>query len=175
MKRTILCFLLMSILIFGPGCSYAAYVDYYTDTAAYSEIWDLPGMLREPLSDQTLFPCSIHELDVLTYFCRYDQQFPLGEGIQVFLKIRYDDDFSFLAEKKRIESVSYDCDAYFDTEEYSWHAVSLAESDFFEYAAVSRNKPIICYVYLQSLPIGEIEIDQRLIPRGYPDYGELNP
>lgn len=173
MKKSIFCFLLVLLLMVNSGCSYVAYKEYYTDTCTYTDIWNLAGIRRGIGSGNSIFPNNIADLNVEGYFCRYDEQLPLGEGIQIFLRIRYDEDTSFPAEKERIQSMSHNCDEYFSADEYDFFATHFSETGIFEYAAISHNEQVIYYFYLQDLPYEEIEIDGKFIPNGYMGYGEF--
>ena len=71
------------MLFLLTGCSYSAYIDYY-DIKDYNSIWELTGFRHGYDNTSLLFPENIDDLEVVDFFCRYDQQLPLGEGIQVF-------------------------------------------------------------------------------------------
>lgn len=172
-KNSFIVWFFIFLLIVCSGCSYSAYKEYYTDTSKYAEIWNLAGIKSNVESGESIFPSNINGLNVEEYFCRYDEQLPLGEGIQILLKVKYISETTFLDEKKRVQAISYDCNAYFSTNEYSFYATHFAESGFFEYVAICQEDKIIYYLYIQDLPCEELEIDDTFIPDGYMDYGEL--
>ena len=174
LKKVIVWCLWVLIIVACSGCSYKAYKDYFTEVNSYSGIWDLPGMRGGKNNGDSIFPQDISSLNVETFFCRYDEQLPIGEGIQILVQIRYDDIESFRRETQRLQSLYADCDAYFDVDGYDFIASSLSGADFLEYAAIHENEQTVLYVYLQDLPYDEIEFDEKFIPNGYTGYGEIN-
>ena len=99
MFKKITAIILAAIIILSfSGCSYIAYKDYYIKED-YLNIWELEGVRYDAEGISPLFPESIENSDVQEFLCRHDQQLPLGEGIQILLKIRYDTDL-LLSEKK---------------------------------------------------------------------------
>lgn len=171
MKRLIPVFLVFVLLC---GChSYTAYKDYYTDPAEYSQIWELSGFYRGEEERSPIFPERLDALNVITFFCRYDQQLPLGEGIQLLLEIQYPDARAFAAEVDRLTALTVPCsDAFDDLEAY---ALRLGENLTSEFCLINKAEQTIGYVYLYNLPREQVEIDQRYIPRGYSGYGETEP
>lgn len=156
------------------GCSYVAYQDYYTNTDDYTEIWYLTGFRHGEEGISPFFPQSIDNLNVKTFSCRYDQQLPLGEGVQLFLEVQYADDILFNEEIERIETMSFECDQFFEESQLSAYATHLGENDSSEYALIDKEQRIIYYIYLKDLPKDEIEFDMRYVPDGYMEYGEVN-
>ena len=172
MKR-ITMFLLALITAFTfASCGYmTASTTYYKDIEDYNSVWELAGVME---SEASVFPESVKGLETEEFFCRYDEQLPIGEGIQILVQIRYDDIESFRRETQRLQSLYADCDAYFDVDGYDFIASSLSGADFLEYAAIHENEQTVLYVYLQDLPYDEIEFDEKFIPIGYTGYGEIN-
>lgn len=171
-RRNGLIVFLILLLTLCAGC-YPAYKSYFTDTSKYGDIWKLAGFQTNAVSGESIFPRDISGLDVEEFFCRYDEQLPLGEGIQILLKVRFDSETDFLAEADRVQAMSKDCGGYFRNKEYSFYATHFAESGFFEYAAIPPEDRSISYIYIQYLPRGELEIEDAFIPAGYTDYGEI--
>lgn len=174
LKKPIVCFLLVLFITVCSGCSYEAYKEYFTEVTSYSEIWELPGMRGGVENGDSIFPRDISGLNVEMFFCRYDEQLPIGEGIQIFVQVRYDDIEGFRNEKQRLQTKYNNCDAYFNVEGYSFKSSNLSESGFLEYAAIYEKEQTVIYVYLQDLPYEEIEFDEKFIPSGYTGYGDLN-
>ena len=171
MKKLIPVFLAFVLLC---GChSYTAYKDYYTDTADYPEIWTLSGFYRGQEERSPIFPDRLNDLTVISFFCRYDQQLPLGEGVQLLLEIQYPDKQAFTAEVDRITALTVPCpDAFGGLEA---HALRLGVDLTSEYCLINRAEQTIYYVYLKNIPKEQVEFDQRYIPRGYSGYGETEP
>ena len=161
------------MLFIFSSCSYIAYKDYYSNIDDYDKIWSLTGFDHGYGEEPDFFPKNIDNLLVRNYLCRYDQQLPLGEGIQVFLEIAYTDDVLFAEEVKRISSMSFDCSDYFEESVLSAYATRLGIHYSSEYALIDNEGQIIYYIYLQNLPKNEIEIDNQLLPNGYVGYGEV--
>lgn len=163
---------LLSCVATFSACEYSAIKEYYNDPQRYSEIWELSGV-RDPLEEEnTIFPKDLSGLGVVTLFCRYDQQYPLGEGVQILLEVKYEDGEDF---QKRIDELSQQCfgvDEYFTGVEKVF-AVRFWDDYSMEYAVVNEDEQSISYIYLQSLPKDEIEIDEKFIPIGYCDYGKV--
>ena len=168
MKKLIPIFL----AFFLVGChSYSAYKDYYTDPADYSQIWSLSGFYRGDEEISPLFPHRIDTLNVTTFFCRYDQQLPLGEGVQLLLEIQYSDPYAFAQEVDRLTALTFPCPDAFDDLEGC--ALQLGENLASEYCLIDRKQQTISYVYLNNIPREQVEFDHRYIPKGYSGYGEM--
>lgn len=169
MKKLIPMFLAILLL---AGChSYHAYQDYYTDPADYPQIWNLSGFYRGDTEISPLFPQTLDLLEVTAFFCRYDQQLPLGEGVQLLLEIQYPDEQAFAAEVDRLTALTFPCpDAFGGLEA---HALRLGEALTSEFCLIHRAEQTVSYVYLKNIPREQVEIDQRYIPQGYSGYGEM--
>ena len=161
-----LCILLSFFL---SGCGYFAYQETFIDPATYSEIWSLSGVDSGFEQGTSIFPSSISDLDVEEYYCRYDEQLPLGIGFQVLLKIHYPNSDAFINEVERITSLGFSCDEHF--EEISGHiyATKFADSYSFEYAIIDQNEQALYYIFLQDIPEEEIEFDHHYLPKNYSD------
>lgn len=164
---------LIIILLTFSSCSYPAYKHYYTDTNDYSKIWELAGFNHGYEDISLFFPEKLENLNVKDFYCRYDEQLPLGEGTQVFLKIHYNDISSFNSEKDRIISLSSNCNEYFEQSNYKAYATRLGDDGSSEYALIDETQQIIYYIFLQDLPKEQIEFDHRLLPTGYTEYGDI--
>lgn len=172
MLKKLLSILCLLILIFCfSGCSYNAYKDYYY-IENYSELWDLEGLQLINGENQTLFPKETENLNIKNFYCRYDQQIPLGEGVQIFLEVCYNEsDFSI--EKDRIISITKECDDYFINSNLNAYSLYLGEDNSSQYVLIDYNTNTIYYIHLQDLPKEEIEIDEKFLPDNYIGYGEI--
>lgn len=165
--------LMLALLFAFTGCSYAANKDYYSDVDDYKEIWSLTGFNHGYDGVSLFFPESLENLDVKKFHCRYDEQLPLGEGVQILLEIQYSDEALFDAEIEKISSMATECKESFGQLELSAYATRLGADLSSEYALIDEEQQIIYYVYLQNVPKEEIEFDHELIPVGYTGYGEI--
>ena len=172
MRKYILLTLLIISLLISSGCSYVAYKDYYTNPSEYNEIWALTGLNYIFEDDAHIFPTSISNLDIEEFYCRYDQQLPLGEGIQIFLHIKYDKE-AYDREVSRIKSFSVECDELFNETELSFNAKTVCENGVSEYVAFDTQNLSVYYIYLQYMPKDEIEFEHQFLPDNYSGYGEL--
>lgn len=166
--------LIISMLLMLSGCSYVAYKDYYSDVSDYTDIWTLTGFRHGYDGASTFFPEKLENFEVVDFYCRHDEQLPLGEGTQVFLHTKYNDNNIFKKELDRVASMSFSCDEYFDNATYKAYATRLGEEYSSEYALINEQDQIIYYIYIQDLPKGEIEFDHSLLPIGYSGYGEVS-
>lgn len=157
------------LLLSFSGC-YPSYKTYYTNVSDYSEIFKLQGYILSCYEIKSIFPDSISGLDVKNFYCRYDEQLPLGEGFQVLLEIKYNDKDLFNEEINRISSIAFDCSENFKKCNFKAYATHLLKKGFSEYSLVDNNNHIIYYIYLQYLPEEEIEFDNNLLPENYTDY-----
>lgn len=167
MKR-ITMFLLALITAFTfASCGYmTASTTYYKDIEDYNSVWELAGVTE---SEASVFPESVKGLETEEFFCRYDEQLPLGEGVQIFLRVKYDDS-NYENEINRLKEIaSSDYDDFF---EYSSFVSCFGEEySFYEYALSDGEQKEIVYVYINGLPKSEIEIDGKYLPSNYEDYG----
>ena len=166
MKKYIFILLMMCLLISSSSCSYISYKDYYTNPDDYQKIWSLTGFSYDFDGVSGIFPDTIDGLNVESFFCRYDQQLPLGEGVQLVLQINYDEG-SYEREVDRIELLSYECDDFFSETELLFYAKRLCENGVSEYVAFDAQNLSIYYIYLQYIPKDEIEFEHRLLPDDY--------
>lgn len=174
-KKIITILLLLGIVVFTGGCnSYTAYKDYYTNPNDYSKIWTLAGFYWGYEEISPLFPKQLDNLEVADFMCRYDQQLPLGEGVQLLLSIAYEDPTSFEREVDRIASLTTDRNDSFNDSLLDAYAVRICEELVSEYALVDSSNQMIYYIYLRNIPVNEIEINHELLPHGYTGYGEFN-
>lgn len=170
---------LISFMEIFVGCKYSAVIEYYNDPKQYADIWDLSGVRDAQEEKNTIFPKNINDLEVVTFFCRYDQQHPLGEGIQILLEIKYFDAEEFQREVDTLSQQCFCVDDYF-TDLNKVFAIRFGEddgiegeNDGIEYAAINENEQVISYVYLDDLPKEQIEIDSKFIPNGYYGYSTV--
>lgn len=172
-KYLVVLVLIVNVLFVLTGCSYVAYKDYYSSIDNYTEIWELTGFNHGYDNVSPFFPESIDNLDVKDFFCRYDQQLPLGEGIQVFLKIQYTDENLFDMELENISSMSFNCNDYFKESGFSVYATHLGRDFSSQYALIDEGQRLIYYIYLQNIPENEIEFPHQFLPTGYTGFGEV--
>ncbi|MBE5921208.1 MAG: hypothetical protein E7269_00395 [Lachnospiraceae bacterium] len=166
--------LAISTIVLIAGCSYVSYKEYYSATEQYSEIWKLAGFRYSTFEDGSFFfPKEIENLEVKDFYCRYDEQIPLGEGIQVFLGIQYTDEKIFNDELERILTVAFNCNEYFEKAGFSAYATRLGDDYSYEYALLDKEQQVIYYIYLQSLPKDEVEFDHSFLPIGYTENGKI--
>lgn len=169
-KNAVVIYVAIIILSFS-GCSYIAYKDYYTKED-YSSIWELEGFRHDTEGISPLFPESIEDLDVQEFFCRYDQQLPLGEGIQVLLKIHCDIDL-IVSEEDRISSIAKESNDKFNNPDFKAYSTQICNEGISEYVLINNEYQTIYYIYLQDIPKKEIEFDHELLPKEYNGYGEI--
>ena len=161
--------LMLSICIVFQGCTYVAYKDYYTKVDDYEKIWSLTGFRHGYDGVSVFFPQSIEQLNVKTFFCRYDQQIPLGEGVQIILEIHYHNTSDFDIEVSRLASLGYECNNYFSETTYKAYATRIdgkpkGSCYSSEYALTDAENQLVYYIYLQDVPKNEIEIPIHLLP-----------
>ena len=173
MKKFILPLFVALFIVSFSSCSYVSYKDYYTNPYDYEKIWSLSGFGYDFEGVSEIFPRDIGGLNVKKFFCRYDQQLPLGEGVQLVLQINYDED-SYEKECNRIKPISYECNDFFSEIDLSFYAKRLCEAGISEYVAFDKQNFCVYYIYLQHIPKSEIEFDYRLLPDRYSGYGEFN-
>lgn len=165
---------LTSIALMFSGCGYFSYNKYYIDLSDYYEIWNLSGLFYYDYEKSPLFPDDIENKNVQAFFCRHDEQFPLGEGVQIYLQVQYNDAQSYDEELERLSAISEDCKEYFEDLDFSVAlATSICKEGYTEYALVDSQRHEIFYIYVDGLPIDQIEFDHELLPLGYGDYGYL--
>lgn len=170
-KRKI-AFVVVIFMLFS-GCSYSAYKDYYRDSESYQNIWELSGFDHGYDGVSDFFPESLDTLDVVDYYCRYDQQLPLGEGIQLVVEVRYGDEKQLQDEENRLALLGFSCDEYFEGTNLSAYATRLGDNGASEYALIDHVNQTVRYIYIQNLPAEEIEFDHQFLPDGYTGYGEV--
>lgn len=144
----------------------------------YSEIWECAGFYpsRYNLYEiSALFPESIDELNVEKYDARYDEHFPLGEGFQILLSVKYEDVFEFDTEVERIRAIAIECSEQFEISDFNFlaYATILGWEDTMEYAIINTDEQKIYYVYVQCTEKKEIEFDHKLLPKNYPELGDV--
>ncbi|MBQ8416183.1 MAG: hypothetical protein IJX13_04710 [Clostridia bacterium] len=167
-----ICVFFTTVILLLSSCGYIAYKDYYDETD-YENIWNLPGFNHGYDGVSAFFPQQIEALEILEFFCRYDQQLPLGEGLQILLKVYYGDEEAFLKEVERVSLQSTNSSDQFPQTEFLAYSTRLGEKYGSEYALIDMDQKIVYYVYLQNLPKSEIEFSHHLLPKGYTDYGEI--
>ena len=170
MKKTIILLLVLILSTFS-GCRYIAYKDYYNDISDYNDIWDLTGFWHGYETQSPLFPESVENLDVKTFFCRYDQQLPLGEGVQLHIEIGYDET-ALEDEIQRISNLASLNEKNFNSEKFTAYDIRLGKDSCWEYALIDSNDKTIHYIFLHHLPKKAIELEHDLIPDNYVDYPE---
>ena len=171
--RRSICVIIMICLLLSGCSSYCAYKTYYDSPSDYPAVWELAGLYPGESDRSPLFPEDIRALEVESFFCRYDEQLPLGEGVQMLLHIRYDET-DFVKEVQRIEAQATDRTDAFDCAPFQALALCLGTEDRSEYALIDTRGRSIYYVYLYNLPKDQLEIDPRFLPIGYTGLGEVD-
>ncbi len=160
------------LLIFClAGCSYSAEKTYYKDTADYDKIWSLTGFNHGYEDKSPLFPDTLTGYNVEDFYCRYDEQLPLGEGVQIFLEIRYDEN-DFPAQQERISKMATEDAENFTESGFSAYVLQSGDNGRYEYALIDDGEKTVYYIFLYNLPKKEIEITKNLLPKNYTDYTE---
>ena len=135
----------------SSGCQYSAYKSDYSNIEDYEEIWELSGF-RHGYDNEMFFPANLDNYDIINYYCRYDQQLPLGEGIQVYLEIQFQDGASIKTEIERFSEFATKCDDLFEESGFEAYVTRLGEDiGICEYALVDYQSNKIYFVYLQCL------------------------
>lgn len=165
--RSILCVFIVCICV--SGCQYSAYKKYYTDINEYSTIWSLTGFRHGYDQQSPLFPGAIDDLQIIRFYCRYDEQLPLGEGVQLFIKVMYDE-ASFAEELQRILTVANRDETNFTSSQWSAYAVRLGEDGCWEYALADEKLNEVYYCFIYNLPQSEIQAEDAVLPDNYADY-----
>ena len=169
----ILCLMIISLTVHLVSCGYMAYTTFYTNIEDYNHIWNLSGVRVGNQGSPSVFPDNIEGLLVEDFFCRYDEKLPLGEGLQVFLNIQYNDKMTFDSELKLLKELSKDnVENLFSKLQFETYIVNLGEGYYYEYALVDESEQKVIYIYLQGLPKDEIEFDHIYLPDNYTDYGK---
>ncbi len=159
------------LLVCLSGCAYSAAKTYFRDAADYEKIWELTGFEHGYAAQSPLFPARISDLNVDEFYCRYDEQLPLGEGVQVFLRVLYAKE-DFAAERERISECAALDTAHFAEKGLAAYPLQLGDAGRWEYALVDDGEKAVTYVFLYNLPRKEIEMDEGLLPLNYTDYTE---
>lgn len=171
-KKIVIIFVMLIGILTLSSCSFRK---YYYNISDYSEIWKLSGF-RHGYDDQsTFFPDNIEEMDIKNFFCRYDENLPLGESIQICLEIHFENENLFDSEVQRISEVSFECSEKFKRSQYTAYATRLGDYDEFEnsirnsyeYALIDQDQNTIYYIYLQSLDINKVGFEHNLLPDDY--------
>lgn len=151
---------LILILCLLCSCGYMSYKDYY-GVDDYSKIWELNGFYEEYVSAEKIFPLQLDEKLTKEFFCRYDQQLPLGEGFQIFLEVQYNDEELFKEEKERICNLAFDCEELSNERFSSAYATCTEQEKYLEYALIEEDAMKVYYIYIQNVPLKEIEISKE--------------
>lgn len=170
-KRALLAVTALLLILSLTSCKYYADKTYYSSTADYDKVWTLSGLRNGDYGVSAIFPEKLDGLQVDDFFCRYDEQLPLGEGFQIHLSVKYSDDFG--TEIDRISSVGKRCDGSFSNTQYEAYSLCMGEAYSYEYALADRDNSVIHYIYLQGVPKDQIEIEKSLIPDDYSEYGNV--
>lgn len=168
MKKLLILALIFILCLFS-GCGYLANTQYFDNYNDYPNIWTLTGFRHGYEKKSPLFPNEITDLDVCEFFCRYDEQFPLGEGVQIYLEVTYvGKDFD--KEVKRISNISNKNIHNFKTTDIIAYDIKLGEDGCWEYALINPNLKKIYYIFIYNLPKSEIEFNHNFVPDNYIDY-----
>lgn len=159
--------ILICCIVLLSSCSYK---EYYTNTEEYTSVWELSGFIFQRDEKDILFPTVIADLNVMDFFCRYDAQLPLGEGIQVYLQVQYDQ-LAFDEEMERIAMLGEECTVLFNAGNVYKEFTSSLNEEYYDYALIDEIKQTVQYIYIQSLKEEEIEFSHDLLPTNYDRYG----
>ena len=169
MKKRIL-LLVVLIIFFVSGCGYSAHKKYYNEISDYQKIWELSGFRHGYEDKSPLFPIEIADLNVKTFYCRYDEQLPVGEGVQILLEIGYDD-LTYKSDLNRISEISVENKENFTDNEFLVYYIQLGKNGCWEYALINEEEQTVNYIFLYNLPKKEIEFEKTFLPNNYVDYG----
>lgn len=158
---------LFILFFFLNCCSCSVSTRYFYDIDDYDEIWELSGYGVKEDGALPIFPSTIKNLNVIDFFCRYDELIPLGEEIQIYLQIKYENYNEFKVEKERIESIAFVCTDRFDNSKFIPYCVKMGNDYTLEYALVNENESEIYYIYINNLSRNEIEFDSKFLPLDY--------
>lgn len=161
--------LVVLVLFCASGCKYSAYKEYFNEVNDYQDIWELTGFRHGYDDKSPLFPKSIDSLNVASFSCRYDEQLPLGEGIQIFLEIVYDD-VSFIEETDRIAKNTSENIENFEQCGLSARYIRLGQDGCWEYALIDDANKKVYYIFVYNLPREAIEFEDKFLPDNYVDY-----
>ena len=173
-RITILLIGVVGVILCFSGCMTAISRDYYNELEDYETIWSLPGFRHGYEGVSEFFPQSLDGLTVQDYLCRYDQFIPVGEGVQVYLEILYEDENIFMEEVERLSEMGFECTEQFEGTGFLAYATRMGESYDSEYALIDEENNIIYYIYLSYLLKEDVAIDEQFIPRGYYDWGYVD-
>lgn len=170
MKKTIISVLIVLILFSFCGCN-SSYVTYYNEISDYQNIWKLSGFHHSygygNISDY--FPKDLESLNVVDFFCRYDEYLPLGEGVQLLLTVKYDDE-AFTAEKSRLTNLSFAADDYFEPSKNIKLAKRFDDEDNWEYSFIDDDEQTVTYIILHNVFKESLEIPKEYVPKNYNPY-----
>ncbi len=176
MKKTRI---LLFTLLICIGClllnsCYPVAAKKYFDISEYKEIWELSGFksYHKYNGTSTFFPSEPSALDVTKFTGRYDEQLPLGEGVEIYIEIQYDDS-SYDAETKRLSAMSKDSSGSFNLENAKVYSTRMGDGEYsgvYEYAVTNDAEKKIVYIYLMHIPQKEIDFDDKYLPAGYKVY-----
>lgn len=166
MKKIFVIVLVCAMLFLFSGCDNSI---YFEDIEDYNEVWELSGYGAKEDGALPIFPSEIKDLDVIDFYCKYKEKLPLGEEIQVYLQVRYDDSEAFEKEKERLITVARSCDELFDNTDLSAFCVQSGEGYMWEYSLADDIKSEIYYIFVKDIPKSEILFDSKLLPKEY-DY-----
>ena len=167
-KNITILMIVISTMFMLTGC-YMAFKDYYYKED-YKEIWELSGFRHGYDGVSPFFPESIDDLKVNKFLCRYDQQIPLGEGVQLFMEIQYTDKMVFDKEYEKIKSMANECDDFSKEIDLSAYVVRLVEEYCTEYALIDEEQQVINYIFIYGIDKDQIMFDHRFVPIRYDEY-----
>lgn len=160
-------FLVLSIIL----CSCSGWFGYekYTDIKDYSKAFGLSEIRNREAFE--LFPKNAETLNVQDFYFEWKLGVIGSADVQFLLSVTYDDD-QLQDEIARLRSLA-DGKTLYDTESFTYEAyvLTLGHLNTSYYALIEGNT--VHYVFLQLMSRVHINIDERLLPKGYQGYGEV--
>ncbi len=169
MKKSVFVIFLLILSITFSGCSGWFGYEKYTNTDDYARIFELPEIrCREALD---LFPKGVENLNVQEFYFEWKLGIVGSADIQFLLSVKYED-AQLQEELDRIRSLA-DGRIIHETNvfEYDAYALVIGYICTNYYALIDGNT--IHYVLLQLIDRKDINIDQRFLPKGYKDLGDV--
>ena len=171
-KRVISVLLVLCALVCLASCKESKYYD----NTKYEEVWNLSGIRSEYGETRNgeyfrtvppIYPSTLDGLNVTDYLCRYDIITPLGEDMQLFFKVKYNNSEELLEEKTRLAAGYENVTDKFDIAVSEVFADKMGEY-VWSYAVINEENNEIAYVYIQYAKKGDIEFDHSFLPKDYP-------
>lgn len=143
-----------------------------TETSKLSDYDDIFYLLendyRYVVGEEMLFPERIEDLDVIGFTSRELTYFPLGDGREIQLYVKYNN-VDFEKETNRIAELTKGSPVHGKSEYFSLPAYASLwnVNSSFEYAVINTNERTVRYVYLHQLDERDFSIPSDYIPKEY--------